>query len=197
MSIRSSSIRFSGNRRTQTLHPQKCRKYTITHNQLFIIFIGEFVCSLLIRIPFIFDPLFVNSHSERNVFTGLIIAALIEWKLTVTSVIKMIDPPAILKGIIPAETLNAKPSSHRSIIKNAMGNAINRAIIVNLRKLLHNINATLAVDAPTTFRMLISFCLFCAEKADKPKRPRHEMTTAITAKHFDKDAIFCSDEYNC
>ena len=63
------------------------------------------VCSVLIRIPFIFDPLFVNPHSERNVFTGLVIAALIEWKLIVTSVIKMIDPPAILNGIIPAETL--------------------------------------------------------------------------------------------
>gem|GEM_PF-6588873 len=66
------------------------------------------------------------------------------------------------------------------------GKEIRIAINISLKKSLENNVAMSVVDAPTTFRMLISFCLFCAEKAASPNKPRQEIIIASAANHLNK-----------
>jgi hypothetical protein len=49
--------------------------------------------------------------------------------------------------------------------------------------------------APNTFLMPISFSLFSAVKAAKPKRPRQEMTIAKPAKYLDRVETYLSEVY--
>src|SRR5579871_1005501 len=108
-------------------------------------------------------------------------------KIIVVAAIKNI--PAVIL------ILYAKFFSHAFIAHHANGKAISTATKTSFKKSLDNIIVILFTDAPTTFLMPISFCLFCAVKAASPNNPRQEMIIAIVAKYLESTATFSSDEY--
>src|SRR5437764_15464222 len=89
----------------------------------------------------------------------------------------------------------AKLCNHSVAAHHEIGIAISNAIHINPRKSFESIATTLLTDAPITFLMPISFCLFCAVNAARPNKPRQEIRTAMPAKYFDKAAIRSSDAY--
>jgi hypothetical protein len=73
---------------------------------------------------------------------------------------------------------------------------MHNAIKTNIKKSFESIATTLLTEAPITFLIPISFCLFCAVNAARPNKPRQEIITAIPAKYFDNTATLWSVAYS-
>ena len=109
----------------------------------------------MMRIDFLIDDIF---YSDLSDFTGLAIAALIACELSVKiAMISEIQPVAMkihkLKLI-----LNAKSCNHVLIKYHAIGAAIIKARSTSFTKSVDSIFTMLLTEAPSTLRILISFC---------------------------------------
>src|SRR4026209_204768 len=76
------------------------------------------------RKKFFIMAIFFKHYSVLNDFTGLAIAALIAWKLTVINAIRIAAAPPIKKAVQPIFILNAKSCNHLLIPQYANGIAI-------------------------------------------------------------------------
>ena len=83
-------------------------------------------------------PLFLITHSVRNDFTGLAIAAFIAWKLTVSKAIAITNIPANANIHHDMFALYAKLSSHLCMTNHANGAAITKAITTSFIKSADN-----------------------------------------------------------
>ena len=89
----------------------------------------------------------------------------------------------------------AKLCSQLCISHHETGKAISNEINTSFKKSLDNMVVMFATDAPITFLTPISFLLFCAVKAARPNKPRHEIRMAKPAKYFYKAATLVSVSY--
>src|SRR5258706_11020768 len=101
-------------------------------------------------------------YSVRNELTGLAIAALMAWKLTVNKATASATNPAAINIHQPIVILYAKSSNHLCINHHASGKANTAEIITSLRKSFDNMETILVTVAPSTFLTPISFVLCSA-----------------------------------
>src|SRR4030095_1337066 len=87
-------------------------------------------------------------YSVRKLFTGFMTAALIAWKLIVTSAIKTASDIAVTKTHHPILTRYTKSNSHWCITHHATGRAMSAAINTSLMKSPDNMLTIPVTDAP-------------------------------------------------
>src|SRR5687768_18608943 len=96
-------------------------------------------------------------YSLLKLFTGLAIAALIAWKLTVIKATSKAAKPAIKNIHQLILILYAKPCSQLCITHHAIGKATILASITSFIKSLDTSISILDIEAPNTFLTPISF----------------------------------------
>src|SRR6185436_11716409 len=103
-----------------------------------------------------------QTYSLLKALTGLAIAALIAWKLTVSMAISRAVNPATANIHQLILIRYAKSSSHLFIAHHAIGDAMMMAIITSLRKSVESIFVISCTDAPKTFLIPISLIRWLA-----------------------------------
>ena len=132
-------------------------------------------------IIFNFYFLFLIYYSVLKLFTGFAIAALIAWKLTVNNAINITNNPADANSHQLNVIRYGKFCNHLFAAIYASGDAIIKAITTSFIKSVERVVTILFTDAPSTFRMPISFVLFSADKTDNPNKPMHEINMVSIA----------------
>ena len=134
-------------------------------------------------------------YSVRKLFTGLVSAALIAWKLIVNNAIIAESNPAIKNTHHEISTRYAKSSNHECIANHATGKAISEAIATNFKKSLDNITTMLPAPAPNTFLIPISLMRCCVLYAARPSKPMQPIKIASTEKMVNIFCVVCSALY--
>src|SRR6187401_1739372 len=124
-----------------------------------------------------------QAHSERRLFAGFVSAALIAWKLTVSSVIINAPNPEVAKIHHETVVRYSYFSSHVFIPYQANGIEIAQDRTTRVTKSFESILQRFATEAPNTFRIPISLVRCSATNDASPNNPRQEMRIAKAAKN--------------
>ena len=101
----------------------------------------------------------IINYSLLKLFTGLVIAAFIAWKLTVRSAIRIAANPAARNIHQLIATRYSKLCNQLCIIHQATGNATRQEIRTKIKKSFESNFAIPATLAPNTFLIPISLVL--------------------------------------
>ena len=123
-----------------------------------------------------------TDYSLLKLFTGLAIAALIAWKLTLINAMMMDPIPAIKNKPQLNSILYAKFSSHLCIKYHASGVAIAKAIMIRNTNSFENKYTMFDAVAPNTFLIPTSLILCTAINDANPYNPRQLRNIAMPAK---------------
>ncbi|MNE23052.1 hypothetical protein D3C80_1162880 [compost metagenome] len=142
----------------------RLRKAVFKNNLIMAVFDGYvIVFGVLINCPVYKELIFMStSYSSFKLLMGLAIAALIDWKLTVSRAIIIVRKPAPKNMVMGTVVLKANPSSQFEVKYNATGSAIILAIMIKSKNSLFSICIILKTVAPRTFLMPISLVFSCA-----------------------------------
>jgi hypothetical protein len=163
-----------------------CRLHFASSRRTYIPWLGEMNA----------NPISTNIYSLLKLFTGLAIAAFMDWKLTVANAIDMVTQPDTANTHHSICVLYAKVCSHRFIPYHARGEAIAIAIIISHKNSADNKVNKEATLAPNTLRMPTSFTLCSAVNIARPNRPKHDINMARNANDVDSLLITCSFWYS-
>src|SRR5579863_4029737 len=137
----------------------------------------------------------MTAYSDLKLLIGLAIAALMAWKLTVASAIRMDIAPARPKIHHSIWMRYANFSSQLFIEIQAMGIATTRASSTRRINSPDNCTNRTPTLAPSTFRILISLARRSAVNIARPRRPMQDIKIAKTAKALESCFTTCSLRY--
>src|ERR1700730_804228 len=124
-----------------------------------------------------------RNYSVLKLFTGLATAALIAWKLTVSTAMQRAIAAVIRNTSQPIFVRYAKSRSHLLITHQATGDAITIDIATSFKKSFDKSVTIPATLAPKTLRTPISFVRCSALNVANPNNPRQQMRMAMMVKY--------------